>query len=220
MKALFLDGSPKYKDSNSLYILNALAEKLSPCCEIAWADARQCEIGNTADAIAASDAVVIGSPLYVDGIPSHLLAFLEQIADNLPKINHKLYIYTIVNNGFYDASQNHIAIKMVKIWCERCGFIWGQGVAAGAGEMVKAAPMGHGPSTNIGKALDELVITILKKQSGEIIFTEPNFPRILYKMAAHMGWYSTSKKNGVKRKDLYQKYYFEDTNGTADDKSF
>jgi len=133
MKAIFLDGSPKYKDSNSLYILNGLAEKLSLHCEITWADARRSEVGNIAAAISTSDVVVIGSPLYVDSIPSHLLDFLEQIAQSLPRRHHNTHIYTIVN-GFYDASQNHIAIKMAKIWCERCKFIWGQEMAAGAGD--------------------------------------------------------------------------------------
>jgi hypothetical protein len=75
-------------------------------------------------------------------------------------------------------------------------------VAVGAGGMAQAAPVGTGPSTNLGKAFDKLVLNIEKLDSRETLDITPNFPRFLYKTMAHIGWNTEGKKNGLRRKEL------------------
>lgn len=202
MNITYLDGSPKAKGSNSLYLLKALAEKMTDGTTPYWADARKYDLLLMAQKIKESDALVIAFPLYVDGIPSHLLQLLEELQPLL-KVNQQVHLYTIVNCGFYEARQNHIALSMMKLWCQKSGLTWGLGIGIGAGGMVQVGPLGRGPATNLGKAFDLLTNFIDKKQSSEDIFVEPNFPRFLYKAAAQMGFRSDAKKNTLKPASLY-----------------
>lgn len=78
----------------------------------------------------------------------------------------------------------------------------GSALGVGAGEMAQMAPPGVGPSKNLGDVIEQLTGDIRNAKSGGTILTEPNFPRFLYKMAAHMGWRKSARKNGLKPADL------------------
>lgn len=201
MRILLLDGSPKVKDSASAYLLKALEERL-PDQQVTWQNARKFEPEALAAAIADADALVIAFPLYVDSIPSHLLRLLEAMQPSLAEAQEKPMVYAIVNSGFYDARQNHIALAMIRIWAEKCGCVYGQGLAIGAGGMAQVAPLGQGPATSMGKRMDVLAQSVLSGNAGEDLYTEPNFPRFLYKTMAHIGWRSEAKKNGVTRSQI------------------
>lgn len=87
----------------------------------------------------------------------------------------------------------------------KSGLKWGQGLGIGGGGMmtaIKNVPIGQGPKKSLGKAFRELANNILNGTSQENIFISPNFPRILYKLAAEMEWRKAIKANGLKRKDL------------------
>jgi hypothetical protein len=62
---------------------------------------------------------------------------------------------------------------------------------------IKNVPIGHGPKKNLGKAFKQLAGNILKCTSEENIFVTANFPRVLYKLAAEMGWRQSIKANGL-----------------------
>lgn len=205
MKIVFLDGSPKCKDSTSQYLLKSLETRLIGC-DILWHDAREYNIDTLADKILASDALVLAFPLYVDSIPSHLLLALTKLQPLLLASSCRTKVYTIVNCGFYDAVQNNIAVNMIRTWCDKSGLFWGQGISIGAGGMVQTAPIGKGPCTSIGKNFDCFAANILGLKSADSLYTAPNFPRFLYKTAAHIGWRSQAKKNGLKIKDLKRQH--------------
>lgn len=59
---------------------------------------------------------------------------MEKISEN--HRNGNCIIYVIVNNGFYEGEQNYIAVQQMKFWCNDNGFVWGQGIGCGAGEML------------------------------------------------------------------------------------
>ena len=90
-------------------------------------------------------------PLYVDSIPSQLLQFLI-ILGELKDLNHDMMVYCVVNNGFFEGTQNYIAIQQMKNWCAAANLKWGQGVGIGAGEMlpfISDVPLKHGPNKKI-----------------------------------------------------------------------
>lgn len=120
----------------------------------------------------------------------------------------EIIVYSLVNCGFYEGHQNELAIEMMENWCAKAGLKWGQGIGIGVGGMLpslKRIPMGHGPKKNLQKAFKQLANNILKCTSEENIFITANFPRVLYKLAAEMGWRQSIKANGLKRKDLFLK---------------
>ena len=90
-------------------------------------------------------------------------------------------------------------------WAEKAGLERGSAIGIGAGEMVKMAPIGHGPSHNLGIAIEQFISDICEQKSRDTIFVEPNFPRILYKAAAHAGWRAQVRKNGLKVSDIRRK---------------
>lgn len=141
--------------------------------------------------------MVIAYPLYVDCLPSHLLAALKYIEENIKNKKLNVKVYQIVNNGFYDAMQNNIAIDIVWKWCEKCNLKNGTALGVGAGEMVQVADLGTGPSTNLGHAIDDLINDIKEGNTRDTVYVEPNFPRFLYRMSAHMTFKSQARKNGL-----------------------
>lgn len=204
MDIILLDGSPKSKGSTSECILKAVEERLSGN-KIEWCNARKYDIKSLSEMIINSKVLVIIFPLYVDGIPSHLLRLLEELQTVLMDEEKDVMVYVIVNNGFYEAKQNKLALEMMRLWTEKSGLKWGAGMGIGAGAMMQAAPIGKGPLTSIGKVLYGFTENIQKKKSESDVFAEPNFPRFLYKGMAHIGWRRQAKGNGISRKELHKK---------------
>ena len=190
MKIMMIDGSPKVSKSNSEYFLNILSDFIESKDIVKYKLSKK----------------VFAFPLYVDSLPSHVLEFLimleENFKDNLKGVN----VYVIANCGFYEGKQNKIALNIMKCWCKKMNIKWAQGIGIGAGEMMgglRNVPMGKGPNTNLGLALDNLAKNINENKSGDDIFTTPSmFPRFAFRLAANRFWISKANRNGLKKRDL------------------
>ena len=79
-----------------------------------------------------ADAVVFALPLYVDGIPSHVLRFME----DMEACGFQLSVYCIANNGFIEGKQNEPLMQAFEHFCARAGLSWGGGVGIGGGVML------------------------------------------------------------------------------------
>jgi multimeric flavodoxin WrbA len=209
MKIALINGSPKIKDSASGFILQelkALLENHSNMISEYYFRKTQLSTKEMEE-LMEFDVLVFAFPLYVDGVPSHLLNCLTELERFLNPIKeNKIKVYSLVNCGFYEGHQNKLAIEIMENWCTKAGLKWGQGVGIGAGGMVpslKSVPIGHGPKKNLEKAQKQLANNILKCNSEENIFITANFPRIAYKLAGEMGWRKSIRGNGLKRKDLF-----------------
>lgn len=206
MKIMLLNGSPKLKNSSSEIIINGLCQRLEDTNKCVVQMAIQTSDTEFLEAIKDCSALVIIFPLYVDGIPSHLLRLLDNVKNDVKALAPEIVVYTVVNNGFYEAQQNILAIEMIQNFCELAGLKWKQGMGVGAGGMLGAAPIGSGPMKNLGDALDILSKNICASNQSDNMYINPNFPRFLYKMGAHFSWRQLAKKNGLKRKDIYTKF--------------
>lgn len=205
-----INGSPKLNGSNSEYLLSELKTLIPNTNEIIGFDAKRLLSSDDYNKILNCDTLVFAFPIYVDGIPSHLLNTLVGLED-YSKLNttNNTIVYIIANCGFYEGSQNSIAIEMMKNWCKKSNFTWGQAIGTGAGEMIgsiKDVPIGHGPKKNLGKVLNILANNILESKSGEDLLISPNFPRFAFRIAGNMFWNSKAKSNGLKKKDLFKKH--------------
>lgn len=207
-RVLLLCGSPRPSGSNSAALLNGLRDRLDGRAETTLcraADVLKESRGPSAAEVLAFDAAVLAFPLYVDGVPASLYDPLEAIgraAANDPEAARTLRFHAIANNGFYEARQNAVALDMLGSWCDACGIARGRSLALGAGEMAQAAPIGRGPLTSLGKALDRLADDVAEGRPGEPLFVEPDFPRALYQLAGHAQWKCQAKANGLKPKEL------------------
>lgn len=155
----------------------------------------------------AADALLFVFPLYVDGIPSHLLRLLSELARR--KGEKRTRVYCVINNGFFEGRQDHVAAEQMKLWCRSAGMTWGQAVGVGAGEMlpfIANIPLGHGPNKNLGRALEALTDNLLNRRSDENLYLSPNWSRALWRLQSSSAvWLPRAKKNGLKRKDLFRR---------------
>ena len=149
--------------------------------------------------------IVLGMPLYVDGIPSAPLRLMEWIEQSGRKGNKKIYV--VANMGFYESHQIKNLLGMVRMWCEKCGYEYSGGVAIGAGEMIANLLSGKkaekGPAASTVKGLRSLAGAIDCSCRTEDLYVDPNkFPRSLYILFGNMSWLYAAKVNGLKKKDL------------------
>ncbi|GAA0824754.1 NAD(P)H-dependent oxidoreductase [Clostridium tertium] len=215
MKITLINGSPKVKDSASGLILNELKiflnnseDEAERNISISEYNFRKNKLDSAViEEVVTSDILVFIFPLYVDGVPSHLLSCLVQLEEILKNIKEKnIKVYALVNSGFYEGEQNKSAIEIIENWSGKCELKWGQGIGIGAGPLlhsVKDVPEGHGPKKNLGSALTTISKNILNASSDDNIFISANFPRFAYKFAAEMGWKQAIKANKLKVRDLY-----------------
>ena len=204
MNISIINGSPKLGGSTSGLLIKYLLQETGE----SNAQIFKCSLQATELAeIASSDVLVFVFPLYVDSIPSQLLQFLI-ILGELKDLNHDIMVYCVVNNGFFEGTQNYIAIQQMKNWCVAANLKWGQGVGIGAGEMlpfISNVPLKHGPNKKIGYAISDLATNLLNRQPGKDIFISPNWPRFLWRIqSTRFFWMPRAKSNSLKKQDLYR----------------
>ncbi|SHO48873.1 NADPH-dependent FMN reductase family protein [Anaerocolumna xylanovorans] len=211
MKIAIIDGSPKSKDSASSFFIKKLEPMISSENEISHYNiSKKPLVSEQYQELCRMDALIFAFPLYIDAIPSHLFRMLATLEEYIKKECQKtIYVYAIINNGFYEGKQNHIAIKILQNWCMRTGLQFGQAIGQGAGEMmhfVEKVPLGHGPLKNLGENLNHLADTINSHNTGATIVFSPNFPRFAWKFnAVHFFWNQSAKKNGLRKKDILRR---------------
>ncbi len=203
LRIALINGSPKAKDSASECLLEELKNQLKDSV-VSEYSFRTSELKNPEEVID-HDVLVFAFPLYVDGVPSQLLYCLEELKEQLKGHKTHILVYAICNAGFYEGHQNQYALQILRNWCIKSGVTWGQGIGIGGGGMVHSlrnVPRGKGPKKKLSQALDDLADNIMRMSSADNIYVNPGIPRVLYKLAAEMGWRQNVKANGLKTKDL------------------
>jgi len=180
MKVALINGSPKGKGGSSAKIIEALCNRLLDVPERVVSELAQHGYAEIVDTIRGSDSLVFVFPLYVDGLPSRLVRFLDEAQSAVALAAPRAKVYAVVNNGFYEARQNAIAIAMMESFCASSGLTWGCGLGVGAGGMIGAAPLDRFPMKKLGRAFDVLAKNIRGQETAENYFVEPSIPRFLY----------------------------------------
>lgn len=207
MEIVFINGSPKPGNSTSEYIIGLLVRQVADgnitrVYNISKDNLKEKQFKRIQDC----DVLVLAFPLYVDSIPSHMLRFLAKLED-MGGFSKNTMVYCFLNNGFFEGSQNDIAVSQIKNWCNKSGLSWG--MACGAGEMlpfIKDVPMGHGPNKNIWKAVQCLSANIMEKRTGDNMYFSPCWPKWLWKIqASFYMWYPRARTNKLLKRDLYRR---------------
>lgn len=106
-------------------------------------------------------AVVFGLPLYVDGVPSHVLRFLEEMEIFCRENSLKLCVYCVANNGFIEGKQNAPLMQVLENFCARAGLAWGGGVGIGGGVMLNVTRIVF--EVQIGLLLLNILLSVIQK---------------------------------------------------------
>ncbi|MBQ6383290.1 MAG: hypothetical protein IJJ42_06815 [Clostridia bacterium] len=135
MKTIFINCSPKKKFCASSYFL--FLERLFAGGQKVTEKLRTPADGDRIlEQLQGAQAVVFGVPLYVDGVPSHVLRFMERMEAFCRESDLHLSIYVISNNGFIEGKQNEPLMQIFENFCARAGLSWGGGVGIGGGVML------------------------------------------------------------------------------------
>ena len=135
MKTVFVNCSPKKKFCASSYFL--FLQRLFVGGEKATEKLRTpADHDRILEQLRDAQAVVFGVPLYVDGIPSHVLRFMERMEAFCRENGLRLSVYCIANNGFIEGKQNEPLMQLFENFCARAGLAWGGGVGIGGGVML------------------------------------------------------------------------------------
>ena len=207
MKIGIVNGSPRGKKSNSEILIKYLCSLLEGHKINKYYSFSSKINSEIKSEIHNADVLIFSFPLYIDSIPSSLLDILLKFEEE-KIVNSKTKIYCIANNGFFEGKQNQLAILQMKNWCEKIGAEWGQGVGIGAGEILsylEKVPLGKGPLKNLGKVLEQFTNNIKTLKSGNEIYVNPNWSRLLYWTQGTVSWIIKARKNGLKMRDLFRK---------------
>ncbi|NCB62645.1 MAG: hypothetical protein EOM52_03375 [Clostridia bacterium] len=207
MKIALINGSPKAKRSASGVILNGIRSSFAPADEVLdFHLATAIPAERDLLRLCGCSAFVFAFPLYVDGVPGHLVACLERLAETLKIAPPKERMgYAVCNCGFYEGRQAQLALEVMAHWAGRSGLRWGWGLGVGAGGMLAdnaSAPLGHGAWKDLGKALGTLAHDLDAGKTGADRFVAANLPRAVYKTVGEFGWRQAVKRNGLRTKDL------------------
>lgn len=207
MKIALMNGSPKVKNSTSEMLLNDIKSYISQQAEIIEIDMHKSILSDeNLKQMKSVDILVFSFPLYVDGIPGHLLSCLSQLEETC-KMNHKIKVYGIVNCGFYEGHQAKYALDILENWCIKMGVVWSGGIGVGGGGGLSQMPnYKNGPKAPVYRALQYMSVHILQSEIQDNQYISIAFPRFLYKIAAQIGWCQLIKANGGKIKDLNKQW--------------
>lgn len=135
MKTVFINGSPKKKLSVSSHILEIV--RLPVRGEVVKEQVRNAgDHERVLNRIVDADNVIMGLPLYVDGVPSHMLSFMKEMERFCTEKNIQLNVYVVSNGGFIEGCQNRPLMQVFENFCRRCDFQWRGGVGIGGGVML------------------------------------------------------------------------------------
>lgn len=135
MKTIFINCSPKKKFSASAYFISV--QKLFVRGEKANEVLKnKTDHERILASLEDGDNVVFALPLYIDCLPSHVIAFLKEMEEFCNKKQMKLSIYALANNGYIEGVQNAPLFQVLRNFCVRSNLTWGGGIGIGGGVML------------------------------------------------------------------------------------
>lgn len=205
MRIVFMNGSPKVKNSASQYLLEELKYYVDNKADVIEMSVHNTRLSDEMlENLSGADVWVFAFPLYVDGIPAHLLSFLTQLAGSAFE-KSKIHVYGLVNCGFYEGIQNELALEVLQNWCTKTGCIWAGGVGIGGGGALAMLPVserGQGPMAPINHALSVLAVNMMGGRVQKNAYTSIGIPRLMYKLGGQWDWRKMIKANGGRKRDL------------------
>lgn len=218
-RAVLLVGSPRTKKSTSASLGGYLLEQLQACgietqaIQVYTSLYSRERMRVLLDAIDQSDLVVLAFPLYVDSLPSPVIAALEKIAEHGQENRTPIRFAAIANCGFPEAKHNDTALAICAEFAAENGFEWLGGLALGAGEgVVHGVPLNEldGRAIPIKGALDLAANALADgnpiPQAAKDLLAKPIIPAWMYTLSGRSGWKQAAKQFGMQKELKRQPY--------------
>ncbi len=135
MKIVLINCSPKKQLSASAYFL-AIEKLFLKGKKVVLKLKESSDYINVFEELIDADSLILCLPLYSDGVPAQVLAFLEEAEKVFLKNDFKLNLYCIANNGFIDGKENEPLMQILENFCLRAKINWGGGIGIGGGVML------------------------------------------------------------------------------------
>ena len=123
MNLLILNASPKKKGGASRFLSGLFRLFLMGVRKKTLSLSSRQDIQPALELFPTMDVVCLSVPLYVDGLPSHVVEFLLQAEEYCKNHSCQFCLYALSNNGFVEGKQNQPALHMLQAWCKRAGII-------------------------------------------------------------------------------------------------
>lgn len=199
---VLLNCSLKGPKGNSRYFLNRLKSCLTEdCLDLEMRDVLK-NPDRFVQTLHMAGALVLGAPLYVDGMPAQALALMELLHASYSEQFPHIPVYVVSNLGFYESTQIRILLDITRNWCKKMDLTYGGGVAIGAGGLMsafKGMPLDALPNKALFRGMKQLAGAVSARTPIQNLYVQPTcIPRFVYMIAAHRLFRSTGRKNGVK----------------------
>ena len=207
MRTAVINGSPKTGPSASGRIIDMQAEKLGARAELPVVRSAAPEgraLAEARSALEGAQALVLITPLYVDSLPSHVIALLEALQTEAASLMApESRLYCLVNCGFWEPDHNALALEQLRLFAKAAGVPWGQGLAFGGGGAAAMAPKFL--LRTLDRALQGLAGKILSSSSAPDYHFRVNIPRHLYRLMGNLQWRWLARRNGLAGADIYRR---------------
>lgn len=206
-KTILINGSVRFQNGNSAVLAKELAQLLKQEPAVIPLVSYLSRMQDLYKETEETETIVFCVPLYVDGLPSQVIRFMEYLEKHYRGGSKKIYV--LANMGLYESSQLASLFTAVRLWCAKMGFDYCGGLGVSAGELIgtlkKNVPFRLFPSRKIDQGMRRLAQAVNAGEVIDDIFAEPfAFPRSLYVKIANDNWNSLAKQNGIRPEDLYR----------------
>lgn len=207
-RALMLIGSPKPGESASRSFAEALGERLGARgFDIrTQAIGRRFPVGHEVELLGAvdeADLVVLSFPVYVDSLPSHVVALLEtwQAAHESGRLSARPRRLAVLTQcGFPEVEHCQVAIDICRLFAQKVGAEWGGALAFGVGGVIQGRRPEESPLArrvaDLDAAADALAQGLPVPQSATASFARPLTPSWVYPLFGRIMWPRMAKKRG------------------------
>lgn len=215
-KISFINGSPNGSKSFTFKLLSQLGNIIQDEKNIINVKFKGKYEEEVFENLANSHAIVISFPLYTNSLPGVLIDFIQQFYEYSKNmnINEKgIRVYAIVNCGFPEPQINEQSIKVIENFCNKTGLDFRFAVSIGGGKFLyntKDLFIFNKDRSNINKAFKQIKSDIYGKgdeEKSDNIMIKPFLPKALVLYIAGKNWYLLSKKNGLRKDELFKKPY-------------
>lgn len=164
------------------------------------------------EAFDSSDLVVLAFPLYVDSVPSPVIAALELIEKHRGTLRkpRKQKLVAISNGSYPQASRSDRALAICRLFASEAGLEWVGGLALGGGEAIRGEPLENRGRMvrNVKKALDATASALAENkpvpEEAVTLMAKGMIPSWMYVWLAERYLKNQAKLHGAQNK-LYDK---------------
>lgn len=134
-------------------------------------------------------------PLYADSLPAVLMEFLKVLRDT--KISEKPTVHALINCGFLEPEQNHVAVEIISLFCRQNEFPIGTFLCIGSGEAILDTPFAFLVKRKIRR-----MARAVRRGKAERLQVAMPLTKAMFLRAADSYWLHRGQANGLNREQM------------------